>query len=212
MGVRQRWRAMDLRGREHHREHHQYARRLLHHRVVKLARRIHRRPARRLGLPGGSRVTSSPLHRGTRMLRPRRMNASCAAIANHRAPFRQIYAFFMTWRFSKRLEHYNQMQGPYGGGTSSTVVGLHRVLMKSVIRRRVLQGLSSGPATAEVPQRSSATSLVRSLNATIVCTASRLGGLCASRPNSRRCDRRERRGRVAARLSVRLPSPWTLLS
>jgi hypothetical protein len=28
----------------------------------------------------------------------------------------QIYMFFMCWRFSKRLEHYREMQGPYGGG------------------------------------------------------------------------------------------------
>jgi hypothetical protein len=28
----------------------------------------------------------------------------------------QIYMFFMCWRFAKRLEHYREMQGPYGGG------------------------------------------------------------------------------------------------
>jgi len=28
----------------------------------------------------------------------------------------QIYMFFLNWRFSKRLEHYNQMKGPWGGG------------------------------------------------------------------------------------------------
>jgi hypothetical protein len=28
----------------------------------------------------------------------------------------QLYMFFMTWRFCKRLEHYRQMKGPYQGG------------------------------------------------------------------------------------------------
>jgi len=28
----------------------------------------------------------------------------------------QIYAFFMCWRFAKRLEHYRGMQGPFGDG------------------------------------------------------------------------------------------------
>lgn len=28
----------------------------------------------------------------------------------------QIYMFFMTWRYQKRLEHYNGMKGPFGGG------------------------------------------------------------------------------------------------
>lgn len=28
----------------------------------------------------------------------------------------QVYAFFLNWRFSKRLEHYNQMKGPFYGG------------------------------------------------------------------------------------------------
>ncbi|KAI0028586.1 hypothetical protein K488DRAFT_13678, partial [Vararia minispora EC-137] len=28
----------------------------------------------------------------------------------------QIYAFFLNWRFVKRLEHYNQMKGPFYGG------------------------------------------------------------------------------------------------
>jgi len=28
----------------------------------------------------------------------------------------QIYMFFLSWRFSKRLEHYNHMNGPYQGG------------------------------------------------------------------------------------------------
>jgi len=28
----------------------------------------------------------------------------------------QIYMFFMTWRYQKRLEHYNSMKGPFGGG------------------------------------------------------------------------------------------------
>jgi len=28
----------------------------------------------------------------------------------------QIYMYFLTWRFSKRLEHYSNMQGPFHGG------------------------------------------------------------------------------------------------
>jgi len=28
----------------------------------------------------------------------------------------QLYMFFMCWRFSTRLEHYQNLQGPYGGG------------------------------------------------------------------------------------------------
>ncbi|TCD70114.1 hypothetical protein EIP91_004843 [Steccherinum ochraceum] len=28
----------------------------------------------------------------------------------------QIYMFFLVWRFQKRLEHYQSMQGPFGGG------------------------------------------------------------------------------------------------
>jgi hypothetical protein len=28
----------------------------------------------------------------------------------------QLYMFFLTWRFSKRLEHYAHMKGPYSGG------------------------------------------------------------------------------------------------
>lgn len=28
----------------------------------------------------------------------------------------QMYMFFLNWRFSKRLEHYQNMKGPYGGG------------------------------------------------------------------------------------------------
>jgi len=28
----------------------------------------------------------------------------------------QIYMYFMTWRFQKRLEHYNAMKGPFAGG------------------------------------------------------------------------------------------------
>jgi hypothetical protein len=28
----------------------------------------------------------------------------------------QLYMFFLTWRFSKRLEHYATMKGPYHGG------------------------------------------------------------------------------------------------
>jgi len=28
----------------------------------------------------------------------------------------QIYMMFLNWRFSKRLEHYNEMKGPYRGG------------------------------------------------------------------------------------------------
>jgi hypothetical protein len=28
----------------------------------------------------------------------------------------QLYMFFLTWRYSKRLEHYSQMQGPIYGG------------------------------------------------------------------------------------------------
>lgn len=28
----------------------------------------------------------------------------------------QIYMFFLTWRFSKRLEHYSDMKGPFHGG------------------------------------------------------------------------------------------------
>jgi len=28
----------------------------------------------------------------------------------------QIYMFFLMWRFSKRLEHYNIMKGPFSGG------------------------------------------------------------------------------------------------
>ncbi|EIN14404.1 hypothetical protein PUNSTDRAFT_117905 [Punctularia strigosozonata HHB-11173 SS5] len=28
----------------------------------------------------------------------------------------QIYMFFLTWRFAKRLEHYRGMQGPFNGG------------------------------------------------------------------------------------------------
>jgi hypothetical protein len=28
----------------------------------------------------------------------------------------QIYMFFLTWRFSKRLEHYSSMKGPFAGG------------------------------------------------------------------------------------------------
>jgi len=28
----------------------------------------------------------------------------------------QLYAFFLNWRFSKRLEHYNSMKGPFYGG------------------------------------------------------------------------------------------------
>jgi hypothetical protein len=28
----------------------------------------------------------------------------------------QMYMFFLTWRFSKRLEHYSSMKGPFAGG------------------------------------------------------------------------------------------------
>jgi len=28
----------------------------------------------------------------------------------------QLYMFFLTWRFSKRLEHYSNMKGPFHGG------------------------------------------------------------------------------------------------
>jgi len=28
----------------------------------------------------------------------------------------QLYMLFLNWRFSKRLEHYNQMKGPFGAG------------------------------------------------------------------------------------------------
>jgi len=28
----------------------------------------------------------------------------------------QLYMFFMTWRYQKRLEHYNSMKGPFMGG------------------------------------------------------------------------------------------------
>jgi hypothetical protein len=28
----------------------------------------------------------------------------------------QIYMYFLNWRFTKRLEHYNQMKGPFYGG------------------------------------------------------------------------------------------------
>jgi len=28
----------------------------------------------------------------------------------------QVYMYFMTWRFQKRLEHYNSMKGPFNGG------------------------------------------------------------------------------------------------
>ncbi|THH02322.1 hypothetical protein EW026_g510 [Hermanssonia centrifuga] len=28
----------------------------------------------------------------------------------------QIYMFFMVWRYQKRLEHYQNMKGPFGGG------------------------------------------------------------------------------------------------
>jgi len=28
----------------------------------------------------------------------------------------QVYMFFLTWRFSKRLEHYSNMKGPFNGG------------------------------------------------------------------------------------------------
>jgi len=28
----------------------------------------------------------------------------------------QMYMFFLTWRFSKRLEHYSDMKGPFSGG------------------------------------------------------------------------------------------------
>ena len=28
----------------------------------------------------------------------------------------QLYMFFLVWRFSKRLEHYSSMKGPYYGG------------------------------------------------------------------------------------------------
>jgi len=28
----------------------------------------------------------------------------------------QFYMYFLTWRFSKRLEHYSTMKGPYNGG------------------------------------------------------------------------------------------------
>jgi hypothetical protein len=28
----------------------------------------------------------------------------------------QIYMYFMTWRFQKRLEHYSSMKGPFAGG------------------------------------------------------------------------------------------------
>jgi len=30
--------------------------------------------------------------------------------------FFQLYMFFLTWRFSKRLEHYADMKGPFSGG------------------------------------------------------------------------------------------------
>jgi len=28
----------------------------------------------------------------------------------------QIYMYFMTWRYQKRLEHYNSLKGPFAGG------------------------------------------------------------------------------------------------
>lgn len=28
----------------------------------------------------------------------------------------QLYMFFLVWRYSKRLEHYSRMKGPYSGG------------------------------------------------------------------------------------------------
>jgi len=30
--------------------------------------------------------------------------------------FWQLYMYFLTWRFSKRLEHYADMKGPFSGG------------------------------------------------------------------------------------------------
>jgi hypothetical protein len=30
----------------------------------------------------------------------------------------QVYMFFLTWRFSKRIEHYADMKGPFAGGES----------------------------------------------------------------------------------------------
>ncbi|KAJ3830298.1 hypothetical protein F5880DRAFT_1516535 [Lentinula raphanica] len=30
----------------------------------------------------------------------------------------QIYMYFMTWRYQKRLEHYNSLKGPFAGGQS----------------------------------------------------------------------------------------------
>ncbi|KAL1669093.1 hypothetical protein GGF50DRAFT_45075 [Schizophyllum commune] len=35
----------------------------------------------------------------------------------------QMYMFFLTWRFQKRLEHYREMKGPYMGG--KYLVSLH---------------------------------------------------------------------------------------
>jgi len=32
----------------------------------------------------------------------------------------QLYALFLNWRFSKRLEHYNSMKGPFYGGYYNT--------------------------------------------------------------------------------------------
>jgi hypothetical protein len=39
----------------------------------------------------------------------------------------QIYMFFLIWRYQKRLEHYQNMKGPFGGGTYYVhILGLSR--------------------------------------------------------------------------------------
>lgn len=39
-----------------------------------------------------------------------------SCVVDHSTKRKQIYMFFMTWRYQKRLEHYNSMKGPFGGG------------------------------------------------------------------------------------------------
>jgi hypothetical protein len=50
----------------------------------------------------------------------------------------QIYMYFLAWRFSKRLEHYSTMKGPFYGGTLPGSLPILS-LLTAFIARRILQ-------------------------------------------------------------------------
>jgi hypothetical protein len=56
-----------------------------------------------------------------------------------------MYMLFLNWRFSVRLEHYNAMQGPYGGGPFRLFVIPARTGTYEDTVRRLLQSMKRRP-------------------------------------------------------------------